>query len=225
MSDKFTFSLDSRCAALVRITMHGFCGLEDVAAFFEAAAQGARRRSACRASRISTLNDLRGMKIQAQEVDPGLPAGSGRARRKRRRELAIVVDAAHGARRRPTGRSRRPHTRYFTDPEDAEAWLFAGVAGAARRAGRRASQWLRPEPSRIAQRRLSKLVGGPDLRSRYGRKILVQRPSGHGTGQDPDGRPLHARGHRRFSRGTAAGACRAGLRAQPASHAQRSRAA
>lgn len=127
MSDKFTFTLD-RDRGLVRIDMHGFYGLKDVAAFFEA------RRSALAALGLPrnahiTLNDLRGMKIQQQEVIQAFQQGLAVPEEKARR-LAIVVDAAM-ARAQANRAINANDTRYFTDVESAEAWLFAEERSAA----------------------------------------------------------------------------------------------
>jgi hypothetical protein len=133
VSDKFTFSLD-RERGLVRISMQGFYGLGDVAAFFEA------RRRAHAALGLPpnahlTLNDLRGMKVQAQEVIQAFQQGLAVPEEKARK-LAIVVDAAM-ARAQANRAINASDTRYFTEIEPAEAWLFADEPAAAelRRAG------------------------------------------------------------------------------------------
>lgn len=61
MSDKFTFTLD-RARRLVRISMHGFYNLKDVAAFFEARRQ-AHAELGLPPNQHLTINDLRDMKI------------------------------------------------------------------------------------------------------------------------------------------------------------------
>lgn len=123
MSDKYSFSLD-RDRGLVRITMQGFYGLKDVAGFFEA-----RRRAHMELglppNAHLTLNDLRGMKIQAQAVIEAFQQGLAVPGEKARK-LAIVVDAAM-ARGQANRAINASDTRYFTDVESAEAWLFADV--------------------------------------------------------------------------------------------------
>ncbi len=121
MSDKFTFTLD-RDRGLVRIRMHGFYTLKDVAAFFDA------RRKAHAALGLPqgahmTLNDLRGMKIQQQEVIQAFQQGLA-APEEKARKLAIVVDAAM-ARGQANRAINSADTQYFADVESAEAWLFA----------------------------------------------------------------------------------------------------
>lgn len=120
MSDKFTFFLD-RDRGLVRISMHGFYGREDVDAFFEARRKAHAELGLPRNAHI-TLNDLRGMKIQAQEVIQAFQKGLAVPEEKARK-LAIVVDAAM-ARGQATRAINSPDTHYFTDIESAEAWLF-----------------------------------------------------------------------------------------------------
>ena len=127
MSDKFTFTLD-REHGLVRIWMGGFWTLRDVDAFFVA------RRKAHAALGLPqgahmTLNDLRGMKIQAQPVIEAFQKGLAVPEEKARR-LAIVVDAAM-ARGQANRAINASDTRYFTDVESAEAWLFAEERSAA----------------------------------------------------------------------------------------------
>lgn len=127
MSDKFAFTLD-RDRGLVRIRMHGFFDLEDVAAFFDARRK-AHAELGLPLNAHLTLNDLRGMKVQQQEViqsfQKGLAAPGEKARR-----LAIIVDAAM-ARGQATRAINSPDTRYFTDVESAEAWLFEKEPAAA----------------------------------------------------------------------------------------------
>lgn len=122
MSSKFTFTLD-RDRGLVRIAMHGFYGLKDVAAFFDARRRALAELGLPRNAHI-TLNDLRGMKIQAQDVIQAFQQGLAVPEEKARK-LAIVVDAAM-ARGQANRAIASTDTRYFTDVETAEAWLFAG---------------------------------------------------------------------------------------------------
>jgi hypothetical protein len=127
MSDKFTFSLD-RERGLVRIRMHGFYGLEDVEAFFEARRKAHAELGLPRNAHM-TLNDLRGMKIQQQEVIHAFQKGLAVPEEKARR-LAVVVDAAM-ARLQANRAIASEDTRYFTDPGSAEAWLLAEERSAA----------------------------------------------------------------------------------------------
>lgn len=122
MSDKFTFSLD-RDRGLVRISMHGFYGLEDVDAFFEARRKAHAELGLPRNAHM-TLNDLRGMNIQQQEVIQAFQKGLA-APAEKARKLAIVVDAAM-AKAQANRAIASDDTRYFTDLAAAEAWLSAG---------------------------------------------------------------------------------------------------
>jgi len=122
MSDKFTFTLD-RDRGLVRISMQGFYNLEDVEAFF-AARRTAHAELGLPRNQHLTLNDLRGMTIQAQDVIHAFQKGLAVPEEKARR-LAIVVDAAM-ARGQANRAINSSDTHYFTDVESAEIWLFAG---------------------------------------------------------------------------------------------------
>ena len=121
MSQKFKFTLD-RDRGLVRIAMHGFYAAADVAAFFDARRKALAELGLPRNAHM-TLNDLRGMQIQSQEVIQAFQQGLAVPGEKARR-LAIVVDAAM-ARGQATRAINSADTRYFTDVETAEAWLFA----------------------------------------------------------------------------------------------------
>ena len=122
MSDKFSFSLD-RDRGLVRISMHGFYRIEDVDAFFDARRQAHAALGLPRNAHM-TLNDLRGMKVQQQEVIQAFQKGLA-APAEKARKLAIVVDAAM-AKAQANRAINSDDTRYFTDLQAAEAWLFAG---------------------------------------------------------------------------------------------------
>ena len=133
MSEKFSFTVD-RDRGLVRISMQGFYTLRDVAAFFDARRKALTELGLPPNAHV-TLNDLRGMKIQAQEVIQAFQQGLALPEEKARK-LAIVVDAAM-ARAQANRAINSSDTRYFTDVESAEAWLFAEepAAQAWRRAG------------------------------------------------------------------------------------------
>ena len=121
MSQKFTFALD-RDRGVVRISMHGFYGLRDVQAFFDARRRAHAELGLPQGAHM-TLNDLRGMQIQSQEVIQAFQQGLAVPEEKARK-LAIVVDAAM-ARGQANRAINSADTRYFTDVEAAEAWLFA----------------------------------------------------------------------------------------------------
>src|SRR5207253_3335000 len=121
MSDKFTFTLDHE-RGLVRISMRGFWTLRDVGAFF-AARRKAHARLGLPRNAHMTLNDLRGMKIQAPKVIAVFQQGLAVPQEKARK-LASIVDAAM-ARGQANQAIKSVDTRYFTEIEPAEAWLFA----------------------------------------------------------------------------------------------------
>ena len=133
MRDKFTFTLD-RERGLVRIKLQGFWSLRDVEAFFETRRKALAELGLPRNQHM-TMTDVRGMKIQAQDVILSFQAGLAVPEEKARK-LAIVVDAAM-ARGQANRAIASVDTRYFTDPDAAEAWLFAGEPAAQelRRAG------------------------------------------------------------------------------------------
>ena len=121
MDGQFTFSVD-RATSLVRIKMAGLFTRADVAAFVEA-----RRRAhstlGCGPNRHLTLNDVRQMKIQTQEIvaefrlmlsDPAF----------RSRRLAFVA-APTLARGQLLRALQDRDARCFETIEAAEAWLFA----------------------------------------------------------------------------------------------------
>jgi len=121
MKPKFTFRVD-RARGLVRITMAGFYDTADVAAFFEAR-RTAHAELGLPPNEHLTLNDLRGMRIQKQEVIDAFQQGLAVPEEKARR-LAVVVDAAM-ARAQASRAIASADTRYFAEVAEAEAWLFA----------------------------------------------------------------------------------------------------
>ena len=90
MSDKFIFTLD-RHRGLVRIRMGGFWTLRDVDAFFVARRKAHAELGLPRNAHM-TLNDLRGMKIQAPHVIEAFEKCLAVPEEKARK-LAVVVDA------------------------------------------------------------------------------------------------------------------------------------
>jgi hypothetical protein len=107
---------------LIRITMSGFFNPDDIQAFCDARA-AEHARLTCGANQHVTLNDLRAMKVQAQDVvaafqnllaDPAY----------RSRKLAFVVDrtlARSQLMRALSGRTAK----CFENRVEAEQWLFA----------------------------------------------------------------------------------------------------
>ena len=122
MDAHYTFEID-RARSLVRITMSGLFTLADIDAFL-GDREKAHSELGCAPNRHLTLNDLRGMKIQHQEVVTAfrdmLAAPEQRSRR-----LAFVAGptlAKSQLMRALSGRDAR----CFEDVASAEAWLFAG---------------------------------------------------------------------------------------------------
>jgi hypothetical protein len=121
MDADFSFTID-RSRDLVRIRMAGLFTIGDIAAFLEA-----RRRAhdelGCAPNRHVTLNDLRGMKIQSQEVVATFRAMLADPAYRSRR-LAFVAGqtlARSQLMRALDGREAR----CFEHVEEAEDWLFA----------------------------------------------------------------------------------------------------
>lgn len=132
MSAHYSFETD-RARSLVRIRMSGLFTLDDIQGFL-AARREAHAMLGCGPNQHLTLNDLRGMKIQHQEVVAAfrdmLAAPGYRSRR-----LAFVVGptlAKSQLMRALSGRDAR----CFEDVASAEAWLLA--AGSDRQTSRRA---------------------------------------------------------------------------------------
>ncbi|NYT41297.1 hypothetical protein HZY97_11050 [Sphingomonas sp. R-74633] len=127
MSANFSFEVDP-AQNLVRIRMSGFFAPEDIAAFLAARAE-AHAKLTCGPNEHLTLNDLREIKIQAQEsvelfrdllADPAY----------RSRRLAFVIGRTLA--RTQLGRALdRRYARTFEDPWAAEAWLLTGSDRAA----------------------------------------------------------------------------------------------
>lgn len=113
---------------LIRIRMSGFFTADDVQDFL-AARREAHAQLRCGPNQHLTLNDIREMKIQSQEmVDAFRAVLADPAHRSRR--LAFVVGptlARTQLMRATVGRD----VRCFDHPSAAEAWLIAGDAKAA----------------------------------------------------------------------------------------------
>src|SRR3569623_3220264 len=122
MTARFSFNVDP-ARDLVRITMGGRFTLDDIAAFAEARHK-AHCKLRCPANAHVTLNDLRELKIQPQEVVTAfremLAAPDYRSRR-----LAFVCGPTL-ARNQLTRALATRDARCFDDPVSAEAWLLRG---------------------------------------------------------------------------------------------------
>ena len=124
MDAHYTFEID-RSRSLVRIAMSGLFTLADIDGFLRDR-EKAHAELGCAPNRHLTLNDLRGMKIQHQEVVTAfrdmLAAPEQRSRR-----LAFVAGptlAKSQLMRALSGRDAR----CFEDVASAEKWLFAADA-------------------------------------------------------------------------------------------------
>lgn len=121
MSAKFAFKID-RVRGLVRISMSGLFAPADIEAFLRAR-EKAHAALGCGPNQHLTLNDLRGMNIQSQEVvaafrdmlaDPAY----------RSRRLAFVADRTL-ARSQLMRALQTREAQCFEDMATAEAWVFA----------------------------------------------------------------------------------------------------
>lgn len=127
MSADFTIDVEP-LRDLVRIRMGGFFTSDDIDAFLAERAR-AHSRLTCGPNQHLTLNDLRAMKIQAQDsVEMFRAMLADPAYRSRR--LAFVIGQTLARTQLQRALDRRT-ARCFDDPWAAEAWLFAGTDRAA----------------------------------------------------------------------------------------------
>src|SRR3954470_12654034 len=121
MKAEFSLEVDAQ-RDLVRIRMGGFFKQADIAAFLEAR-RVAHQALTCAPNAHVTLNDLREMSIQSHDIVDAfremLAAPEYRSRR-----LALVVGYTL-ARSQAIRAIERREARWFSDPAEAEAWLFA----------------------------------------------------------------------------------------------------
>ena len=121
MSAEFSIEAEPQ-RDLIRIRMGGFFAPADIAAFLEART-AAHRELRCGPNQHMTINDIRDMKIQSQEVvDMFRDLLAAPAYRSRR--LAFIVSptlARTQLARTITGRNAQ----CFEDFWSAESWLFA----------------------------------------------------------------------------------------------------
>jgi hypothetical protein len=127
MDGQFTFSVD-RATSLVRIKMAGLFTRADVAAFVEARRE-AHAELSCAPNQHLTLNDMRGMKIQPQEIVAAFREVLA-APQYRSRKLAFVT--APTLARAQLMRALGPRgVNCFDSVEEAETWLLAEERDAA----------------------------------------------------------------------------------------------
>lgn len=121
MAGKFSFKTD-RVRGLVRITMSGLYTLADVEAFLRAR-EKAHAALGCGPNQHLTLNDLRGMKIQSQEIVAAFRDMLADPEHRSRR-LAFVAGPTL-ARSQLMRALQSRDARCFEDIATAEAWLLA----------------------------------------------------------------------------------------------------
>lgn len=121
MSADFSFQVDPS-RNLVRIRMGGFFTLDDIEAFL-AARHEAHQQLTCARNAHVTLNDIRDMKIQSQEIVDAFRAMLASPDYRSRR-LAFVVSPTL-ARTQVMRALDRREAQCFEDMWRAEAWLFA----------------------------------------------------------------------------------------------------
>ena len=127
MSAEFSIEADPS-RDLIRIRMAGFFTQSDVLAFL-AARRDAHARLNCRVNQHVTLNDLRDMKIQSQEMVDAFRAVLADPLYRSRR-LAFVVGPTLARTQLMRALDAR-NARCFEDIWTAEAWLQLGEARAA----------------------------------------------------------------------------------------------
>ncbi|WP_431469449.1 STAS/SEC14 domain-containing protein [Sphingosinithalassobacter sp. LHW66-3] len=126
MSAHFEIDVDVP-RSLVRIVMAGFFEPADLARFVEAR-RAAHARLLCGRNQHLTMNDLRGMKIQSQEmVDAFRAMLADPAYRSRR--LAFVTGPTLARMQLERAVHGRSDVACFSTPDAAQAWLFADSAG------------------------------------------------------------------------------------------------
>jgi hypothetical protein len=122
MSAEYSIQVDPS-RDLVRIRMSGFFTPADVEGFVVARAE-AHRALTCRRNAHLTLNDIREMKIQSQEIVDAFRAMLA-APDYRSRRLAFIVSSTLA--RSQLGRAlANRHAQCFEDPAEAERWLLSG---------------------------------------------------------------------------------------------------
>ena len=124
---RFTIDLDPR-RDLVRIRLAGFFSMDDIARF-QAELLVAHRQLGCgRRGGPLTINDISDMAIQSQDVVARWGAFlADPAHRSRRLAFVVASTLARMQLQRTIGDR---DAQVFTDPAEAERWLFADKAAA-----------------------------------------------------------------------------------------------
>jgi len=127
MNASFSFDID-QARDLIRIQMAGLFGPDDIAAFLEGRRR-AHTQLRCGRNRHLTLNDVRQMKIQTQEIVANFRYMlSDPAYKSRRLAFVAAPTLARGQLLRAL---QERDARCFETIEAAEAWLFAEQQSAA----------------------------------------------------------------------------------------------
>ena len=121
MSASFSFEVDPE-RDLVRIRMAGFFRPTDIADFL-AARRVAHQALRCGPNQHLTINDIREMSIQSQDIVDAFQAMLA-APEYRSRKLAFIVGFTL-ARAQAIRALESRSARWFEDPAEAEAWLLA----------------------------------------------------------------------------------------------------
>lgn len=128
MSADFSITVEPE-RDLVRIRMSGFFAEEDIQRFL-AARREAHARLTCAPNEHLTLNDVRDMKIQSQEMVEAFRSMLASDSAFRSRRLAFVVSPTLARTQLMRAVDRRD-ARCFEGPWAAEAWLYTGQEQAA----------------------------------------------------------------------------------------------
>ena len=145
MTEKFSFQID-HLRGLVRITMKGLFTPDDVADFVRERRR-VHRDLGCGPNMHLTLNDVRGMKIQSQEVVTAFREMLGDPDQRSRR-LAFVASRTLARGQLIRALSSRREARCFEDVASAEAWLLAEDLQASPSHRARSLTSVRPEVDR-----------------------------------------------------------------------------
>jgi hypothetical protein len=124
------FSIDAEPERdLISIRMGGFFGLDDIGAFVKARRE-AHAQLRCPPNAHVTINDLREMKIQSQDIVDAFQGMLSKRDIYRSRRLAFVVSPTLARTQLMRALTSR-NARCFESRAEAERWLFAEEADAA----------------------------------------------------------------------------------------------
>ncbi len=121
MSAEFSINVEPD-RDLVRIVMSGFFSLDDIQAFLDARCE-AHKQLRCGPNQHLTINDLRGMKVQAAEVVGAFQKMLAAPEYRSRRLAFVVTPTLARSQLMRAAAGRRP--RCFASLLLAEAWIFS----------------------------------------------------------------------------------------------------